>query len=129
MRLTPKYYAQAWFSALTETEPAKWSEVSQRMLEHIYKHGNVKWLPEIVRLVTNLQHAQAGTTAVTVKTAHELNAQLITQLVQTVLPDAKAVIEQKIDTRVIGGTQIETTNQRWDLSVKGQLTQLAQSLN
>jgi F0F1-type ATP synthase delta subunit len=129
MRLTPKYYAQAWFSALNETDSKQWSEVSQRMLEHVYKHGNVKWLPEIVRLVTNLQHEHAGTTAVTVKTAHELDGQLITRLVQAVLPNVKAVIEQTIDTRVIGGIQIETTNQRWDLSVKGQLTQLAHSLN
>lgn len=128
MRLTPKYYAQTWFALLTESKPGDWQTLSRRLLQHIYQHGHVKWLPEIVRLVAELQHRQDGTTAVTIRTAHALDAALLEQLVKAVLPTAKAVIEQQLDARVIGGARIETTNQRWDLSVKGQLNQLAQSL-
>lgn len=128
MRLTPKYYAQAWFAALSESKPEDWSTISQRVLQHVYKHGNVKWLPEIVRLVSALQHKQAGTVPVTVRTARSLDAALLKQLVSAVLPTANTVIEQQVDTRVIGGAQIETTDQRWDLSIQGQLNQLAHTL-
>ncbi len=128
MRLTPKYYAQAWFSVLAESKPEDWNDISKRVLKHIYSHGHVKWLPEIVRLVDVLQHRQNGTVAVTVRSAHALDQDLLNQLVAAVLPTAKTVIDQQVDPMVIGGAQIETINQRWDLSVKGQLNQLAHTL-
>lgn len=129
MKLSPKYYAQAWQSSLAESQPSDWKAISRRYLQHVYHHGHIKWLPEILRLVARLQHEQAGTVAVTVRTAHHFDVKVLQELVATVLPSTKAVIESQVDERLIGGAQIETSNQRWDLSVKGQLNQLAHTLS
>lgn len=126
MRLTPKYYAQAWFSALQDVPAAQWSEVSQRVLQHVYHHGHVKWLPEIIRLIAQLEHRQHGTVPVTVRAAHSLNQETLEQLVKAVLPTIQPVITQQLDAALLGGVQIETEHQRWDDSVAGQLQRLAQ---
>ena len=126
MRLNANYYAQAWFQALQEVSSTQWSDVSQRVLQHIHQHGHVKWLPEIVRRISQLEHTQAGTTAVTIRSAHVLAADFVATLVERYLPTIKPVITQTVDTTLIGGVQIETDNLRYNLSVKSQLNQLAQ---
>ncbi|MBI4406938.1 MAG: F0F1 ATP synthase subunit delta [Candidatus Kerfeldbacteria bacterium] len=128
MRLTPKYYAQAWFAALQEQPAAQWSAISGRALQHIYGHGHVKWLPEIVRLMAQLEHSVAGTMSVTIRTAHPIKSELAHQLVNAVLPAAKPMITQQVAAELIGGVQIETEHQRWDASISGQLQRLAHTL-
>ena len=125
MRLTPLYYAQAWYQALHEVPKAQWSDVSRRVLQHIYQHGHVKWLPDITRHVARLQHEQAGTTAVTVRSAHALEADFVESIVKRYLPTVTPIITQEVDDRLIGGVQIETANLRYNTSVKSQLNQLA----
>lgn len=125
MRVTPSYYAQAWFSALLESPRAEWSEVSGRVLQHVYRHGHVKWLPEIVRRVAELEHQQNGTTPVTIRVAHQLDSEFIQTLLQRFLPDVKPVVEQILEEQLIGGIQIETDTLRYNASVKSQLNQLA----
>lgn len=128
MRLTPKYYAQAWFAALQEQPTTAWSGISGRALQHIHDHGHVKWLPDIVRSMSQLEHQAAGTIPVTIRTAHPIADSLAQQLVAAVLPTATPVITQQLSKQMIGGVQIETAHQRWDASVRGQLQRLAQTL-
>jgi len=129
MKLSAKYYAEAWFKALSELSVEQWPETSQLFLNHIYGHSHGKWLPEIIRLITALEHQHNGTTAVKVRSAYPLSESLLNQSVQKVLPNKKVVVETLIDQRVIGGIQIETADQRWDLSLHGQLRHLTQTLS
>lgn len=133
MKLSPKYYAEAWFQALTEKPADQMSATSQLFLKHVYGHSHGKWLPEIIRLMEQLEHLHNGTTAVKVRSAHPLSAQLLSQAVEQVMPHATtgktAIIQSVIDPAVIGGVQIETADQRWDLSLRGQLRHLTQTLS
>lgn len=125
MRLTPGYYAQAWFSSLQEVPSKQWPEVSGRVLQHIYQHGHIKWLPDIVRAMAGLEHQHNATTPVTVRSAHPLAADFVKTIIKQYLPTITPVIQQEIDTTLIGGVQIETTNIRYTTSIKSQLNQLA----
>lgn len=125
MRLTPTYYAQAWFSTLQEVPTAQWPDVSRRVLQHIYQHGQVKWLPDIVRAVSALEHQHNHTTPVMVRSAHSLAADFVGKIVKQYLPTVLPVIQQDIDEQLIAGVQIETENLRYNISVKSQLNQLA----
>lgn len=129
MKLTPKQYAEAWFQALTEADAEHFSVTCQLFLKHIYRHGHGKWLPEITRLIEGLEHKKNGTMAVKVRSTHPLPSHLLTSAIQKVLPNKQVVIQSLIDERVIGGVQIETTDQRWDLSLSGQLRHLTQTLS
>lgn len=129
MKLAPRHLATAWYQALQNAETTRWPEISQRMLRYLYTHGQLKLLPEVVRQVEVLEHAQRGTTPVTVRSAHPLSDTLMRDVILQLLPQAKPMIAQIQDDAVIGGVQIETLNQRWDLSLRGQLRQLTQTLS
>ncbi|EKD76415.1 MAG: hypothetical protein ACD_43C00121G0004, partial [uncultured bacterium] len=89
----------------------------------------LKLLPEVIRHIEKLEHLKHGTTAVMVRSAHALPEPLISSVIKQLLPQAKPVIAQIQDATVIGGVQVETINQRWDLSLRGQLRQLTQTLS
>lgn len=124
MKLSTRQLATAWFEALQESAPAEWSGISQRMLRHLYIRGQLRRLREIVRAMSVLEHERQGTTPVTVRLAHALPEPLIAQAVQRVLPNIRAVIESVQAPAVLGGLQIETPNQRFDLSIQARLHQL-----
>jgi F0F1-type ATP synthase delta subunit len=129
MKLSPHHLATAWYEALTIAEPEQWSAISQRLLRYLYAHGQLKLLPQVVRQVEALEHTQHGTTAVTVRSAHLLPESLLHEVIQQLLPQAQPVIAQLQDDSVIAGVRVETLNQRWDLSLRGQLRQLTQALS
>lgn len=128
MKLSPIIYAQIWFEALQEAPDSDWHVISERILQHIYRHSHVKWLPEIQRQMVVLEHAKNGTTPVTVRTARTIDPDLLQAFVKRFLPDILPVITQEIDPNIIGGVQIETTNQRFNASIQSQLTHLAHTL-
>lgn len=125
MRLTPSYYAQAWFSSLQDVAPKQWPEVSGRVLRHIYQHGHIKWLPDIERAMAGLEHQHNATTPVTVRSAHPLAADFVKTIIKHYLPTITPVIQQHVDDQLVGGVQIETANLRYNTSIKSQLNQLA----
>lgn len=128
MKLTARQLATTWFEALIESKPNKWSAISQRLLHYLYARGELRRLPEIIRLIEQLEHHRNRTVAVTVRTAHTLPDQLVHRAVVTVLPSIQPIIDQQAAPAVIGGLQIETIDQRFDLSVRGGLRQLSQTL-
>lgn len=129
MKLTARHIATAWYEALTTAQPNQWTKISQRLLRYMYTHGQLKLLPEVIRHIEQLEHLKHGTTAVTVRSAHALPETLISNVIKQLLPQTNPVIAQIQDAAVIGGVQIETINQRWDLSLRGQLRQLTQALS
>lgn len=129
MKLSARNLATAWYEALTSATATDWPIISKRLLHYLYEHGQLKLLPEVVRQIEALEHAKNGTISVAVRTAHALPDDLMRDVIRQLLPQAQPVIAQLKDDTVIGGVQIETLNQRWDLSLRGQLRQLTQTLS
>ncbi|MBI2411132.1 MAG: F0F1 ATP synthase subunit delta [Candidatus Kerfeldbacteria bacterium] len=128
MRITAKQYACALFELLQDAPHDQWGTLSQGFLLRIYKRGETKLLPEILRYVDELQHQAAGTVPVTVTSAHTIDASVIEQALAKLLPHTAIDLNQRIDEQLIGGIRVETPNTRWDLSVHGQLHAIQQTL-
>lgn len=128
MKLTSRQLASAWFEALSDAPAEQWPQISERMLEYLYTRGELRRLKEVLRLMAQLEHERHHTTGVTVRSATAVPAAVIEQVVKHVLPNVTPVITATQDPTVIGGLQIETADQRFDLSIRGHLGQLTHAL-
>lgn len=129
MRITPKQYARAWYTALQQSPKTEWDAISDSVIRTIHRQGKMKWFAGIVRAVERLEHANTGVAPVTVRTAHSQPDAVINNLVQSILGQRETRITHSVDPRLIGGAQVETENSRWDLSLRGQLRNLEKTIN
>lgn len=121
MQITPRNVADAWQEALAESPAQKRKQISTRFLEHLYRSNRLSWLPAIIRALEMRERRTSGIEAVTVTSSHTLPAQLAHKLVKEVMGNAKTSITQAIDPELLGGVQIETADNRWDLSLRTRL--------
>lgn len=129
MKVSAQQYAAAWYESLKEAPEKDWDNISEQLLEQLRTSGNMRFLSEIVRLVEERSKAEQGITPVTVRSAHELDEALVKEQVGSLLPDTEVEVTTVIDESLIAGLQIETSNERWDLSLKGQLRSLSNHIN
>ncbi len=129
MKLSPKLYAQSWHDDLKVADPKEWSKISQAYLKEIYTRGETAWLSEIVRLVSQLHYRHEKIIPVTVTSARDISDAFVKEAVERVLPGKNTLITRVIDESVIGGVILETLNQRWDLTAKGQLKQFTKAIS
>ncbi len=127
MRITPQQYAQAWYDALKATDEQQWPAISQAMLSRLQREGNLSRLGQIRQYVEELEREEQGVVKVTVKTAHDLDKQVISDLVKQLLA-AEVELDIREEKDLLGGVIVETADRRWDLSARGQLNQLKQQL-
>lgn len=125
MKVSAQQYAAAWYELLKEAPEAEWDKISEQLLTQLRQDGNMRFLSEIVRLVETRSKEEQGITPVTVRSAHELDSTLVKEQVTSLLPNTEVEVTTVIDDSLIAGLQIETTNERWDLSLKGQLRSLS----
>ncbi|MBI2415351.1 MAG: F0F1 ATP synthase subunit delta [Candidatus Kerfeldbacteria bacterium] len=128
MKITPKYYAQTWLERLQQQPADQWPELSLGLLRELQRRNRIKWLPEIVRLLEEQLHRQAGITPLRVTSAQPLSPAVIEQCVEKLFPISRVMLTQQHDSAVVGGIRLETANQRWDFSLRQQLNQLANTL-
>jgi len=129
MRITARQYALAWYSALKNAPKSEWGAISDAVIRTIHKQGKMKLFRDIIHGVERLDDTQTGTTAVTVRLAHNTDDATVNALVEHFLPSIKSRVSTTIDTSLIGGAQIQTENSRWDASVRGQLRSLEKTIN
>lgn len=128
MRLSPKIYAELWYSAMDGAAGAERDAVAKRFLSMIYGRGHWKWLAEIVRRVRELEQRKTGRVAVSVKTAHKLDANVVRSWVEKLLSNNNITIRQDVDPSLLGGVRVETENTRWDLSLRGKIQALTNTI-
>ncbi|OGY85895.1 MAG: hypothetical protein A2233_00165 [Candidatus Kerfeldbacteria bacterium RIFOXYA2_FULL_38_24] len=128
MKASPELYAKNWYEILKKTDQSAWDQISQVVLEMLYKKGQSKWLPQILRHLEKQENQENQIMPVTVRTAKKMDEQTIASYLQQVLPQVKPRVTSTINSSLIGGLVIETQDQRWDLSVHGQLNNLANTI-
>jgi len=128
MQLSPQHYAAAWFNLLSQKPKKEWSVVSKKVLRALYQRGHLHWLPEIVNRVEELEAQATGDVPVTVTAPHALSQKEAHALAKEVLGTDPKTVTTIVDESLIGGIQVETKNNRWDLSVKSALTDLTKTL-
>jgi F-type H+-transporting ATPase subunit delta len=128
MRETPQQFADAWYEAVAEATAKDRDAMSERFLAELHHSGRLNWLPEIERRFAERDRAERGAVAVTVRRAHDVADHAIKAAVRKLFPDQPVDLESIEDPALIGGVQIETLDERWDYSVRGQLHQLEKEL-
>lgn len=127
MRATAKQYATALYELLTE-DGADTAAVAKQFIRKMHTDGKLKELPAVLRFVEELDREKRGVTAVTARVAREMDVSEIEKLAKELTGVEQMELETVVDEDILGGMQIETTNQRWDLSARGQLRSLASSI-
>jgi F0F1-type ATP synthase delta subunit len=128
MKITPKHYAIAWYEALTETSADQWPAISLSILKLIQRADHVGWLPQIIKQFEEYDDAKRGVTRIAVTSAHDFDVETIKNYITTIMPQISPEINKVLNKNVIGGLVVETKDNRWNLSIKGQLNALTQTL-
>lgn len=125
MRLTPATYADQLTENLEKIPQHDHEKFLRVFCEAIYTHGHWKWIPNIVRLVKKKIYAQEGIVEVRATVAHSFDQKKIAEYIAQLIPAKKPIITVNVDPTFIGGMRLETEETLWDISLKGQIQQLA----
>ncbi len=128
MEATPKQYATAWRELTEGKNKNEASEVAKKLFLHLYKTGRMNIVPKILREAEEADRKKQGAEKVTITTAEEINEKQAMEIASAVTGKKNIILKQKINPKLIKGAQIETTDNRWDLSIKNQLDQLSRQL-
>ena len=128
MKITAKHYAQALYESVKDLSATDRTPVIQKFLATLYSRGELKRLPEILRIVGDMEETDSGVVTVTVATARDMDTAAMEQVVKTVTGADNPLISQVTDEDLIGGLTVETKDKRWDMSVRGQLRALQHTI-
>jgi len=127
-RVTPKHYAIALYEVLQTTQTTDRGAIVRKFLKQLYQAGQLRLLPAITTAFEQYYHAQMGTVPVRVSTAQTLPAETIQRELTRLFPQQHLSVTTTVNPAVVGGMLVETQNQRWNISLAGQLEALANSL-
>ena len=128
MRLLPKHYASALYELLSTTPESGWGKVVKPFLRTLARKGMNRSIPTILRLVDEIEHREKKVVKVEVKAAHDLSQSKIDEVVKKIFPHTVVDVHQIIEPALIGGITLDTSDQRYDVSITGTLHSLERSL-
>lgn len=128
MQVSILHYAVAWYEALKTADDEDQAAISQRMLKRLQMQGKLAWLARIVKQVQELEDADLGVVDVKIKLANKVSVKDIEPIVKDLLQIEKVRLTIKEDKDLLGGMVVQTSDKRWDVSMKKQLADLKQSL-
>jgi len=129
IRSTPKNYAKAWYQIL-KTAPKKEADLAtEGILIKLYKSGRARWLPEILRLIDEMERAENGFLKVLVTCAHSIPDKQVTEFIMKNLPSKHYEVHTSVDPSLLGGLRIETSDTRWRISLGEKLNQLQRKIS
>jgi len=105
------------------------SKLSKEIAAYLLAEGRYSELPSLMRDVMELRAGQ-GLVEVTATSAFVLDSKVKTDLVQLVKAakpkTKKVIIDEKINSDLVGGLKLDMINQSLDLSIKAKLNRLKQ---
>jgi len=128
MQLSPQHYAAAWYELLAGKSKKERHAVSQKALYTLYHRGRLHWLPQIVNRVEEISAQKTKGVSAIVTASRELTEKEAGDIAKKVLGEKPSSITIRVNESLIGGAQVETKNNRWDLSIGAQLPQLSKQL-
>lgn len=127
-RVTPKHYAIALYDVLQSAQATEHGAIVRKFLKQLYHAGQLRLLPAITTAFEQYYYAQMGTVPVRVSTTQTLPAETIQRELARLFPQQHLSVTTTVNPAVVGGMLVETPNQRWNVSLAGQLEALANSL-
>ncbi|MFA5995286.1 MAG: F0F1 ATP synthase subunit delta [Patescibacteria group bacterium] len=129
-RITPKHYAIALYELLNETQSAdERVKIVRQFLERIYRTGKLRLLSNINTAFIDYHYQRLNVLPVNVTVANaSMTGDTITAELNRLLPNTSLAITTTVADKAVGGMIVETRNQRWNISVAGQLQALANTL-
>lgn len=126
MKITAAQYAQSFYSLLQKAEDK--DAVAEKMLHFLSASGKYRLLPEIMRLMKQIELRAQGKTAVTVTSAHPIDTQTLSDILKKTVGSENVELTTKLSSGYIGGARVATSTTQWDLTVSGQLQEMKKEL-
>ncbi|MDQ2680580.1 MAG: ATP synthase F1 subunit delta [Candidatus Eremiobacteraeota bacterium] len=128
--LAPIINRQEKEAVLTRAFDGKTHPIALHLLLLLVRKRREALLREIVAQYAKLEMEHRGAEPLTITSAKELSAQELRSMVQRLeeLYKKKFDVNQKVDTRLIGGVRIMIGDRRIDGSVAGRLDELSRNL-
>jgi ATP synthase F1 delta subunit len=131
MKPTPAQYAKVLLQLSQESSASAWPEVSARFLAFLNRRKETKKLPAILRNVERLHDEASGVKRVQMTTSKVLSdteQQAVLDHIKKLFATETIILDQKIDTHVIGGITLRTENELFDGTVRKRLSELKRVL-
>lgn len=96
---------------------------AQTIAAYLVDNRRTGELDAIMREVARLRQQQDGVTEVTATSAHKLNDSA-RKAIKSLLGNKKLIINEVVDSEVLGGVRLETSELSLDLTVRNRLNQL-----
>lgn len=129
MKLTAQHLARRWYEALKNAKTSAWPAISDSMLKQIQRAGRKRELPAIARALARLEQAEQSVLEVVITASSPHAVKDEDTLLRQLFGSRELAVTRRVDPALLGGVVVETTNERWDFSVRHQLRRLTRDIN
>lgn len=126
MKISASQYAQSFYTLLSQAQDK--DSVARKMLSYLEGSGHYRLLPEIMRLMKQIELREKGTVAVTVSSAHPIDTHTLSDILKKTVGSENVELTTRIVPGHIGGARVSTGSTQWDLTVAGQLQEMKKEL-
>ncbi len=129
-KITPKQYAISLYESLKDAKGEEVKELIRNFLELLKKRKQLKLLNKIFQCFIKVYQEQEGILTTEVITARQLTEKIKEKIIEWLkkFTNRTATIEEKIDSKILGGIIIKFNETILDTSLKSQLKKLQRSL-
>lgn len=130
MKITPKIYAQAYWTAATSVPQNKLSKIAENFWRVVWRHGHFKWRRQIMEELRVLVRQKSGLKLVTVAVPREMTAEQRQNFIDKLQQALKSGVELAylVKPHLLGGLVLTVEDERYDASLKGRLEALCRRL-
>lgn len=127
---SPKVDRRALAGLILDVAGEHLSDTARNFVRVLVEYGRLSLMPAIVRIFNEARAREAGLSEVRVISAFELDADHVERIAVAMRERLKGEVDVsvEIDSTIIGGVIIRAGDMMIDASLRGRLTQLAQSL-
>lgn len=115
-------------AVLTLSNKMSQSTLSATLAAYLVQNRRSGELDAIMREVSRQREARDGVTEVTATSAFKLN-EATKKAITALLGSKKLIINEVVDSEMLGGVRLETSEQQLDLTVRNRLNQLKAATN
>lgn len=121
-----KFYAEALYELTKDSNESQTKELVAKFSRLLVQNHIEYKVEAIIKAFVKKKAQEEGIYPATIITAHKLDADLKKQIQKTL--GSKAVLDEHVDTQILGGIIVKTEDTILDGSIKTQLLKLKQAL-
>ncbi len=130
MKYSDKQLAESLYLATEDKSPKQVDGIVDHFLGWLKQQGTLSKLPNVMQKLQQVRREKEGIELVTVRTRRPLDSDVIKKIAHNYEKklSKKIQIEEIVDTSILGGLKIQSSDTELDLTFNKQLAELKQHL-